>query len=223
MAPVSAEPMSLPVEVMTRAVKVLELKPWSMVVIRYFSRARAATGVRAPAGQHLQVGGRVAEVTVGVDRLQAVVDAMHPHQQHRGERDHPEGVGAHLVGGEVEGRLEVEGGRAQRDRGAQRPQRGVAGQPGDLVQGVGDPAGEAPAGDGLVLQPAQLAGPGQLAHQQQVPDLLERAVTGELGGVIAAVVVEALFTTDIPDQGLGHRHPLESLEGQGPAAPSRRA
>jgi hypothetical protein len=47
-----------------------------------------------------------------------------------------------------------------------------------------------------------------------MPDLLERAVTGELGGVVTAVVVEALFSTDIPDQGLGHRHPLEASRGK---------
>ena len=42
MAPVSAEPMSEPVDVTTRAVNVEELNPWSMVRIRYCSSARAA-------------------------------------------------------------------------------------------------------------------------------------------------------------------------------------
>ena len=44
MAPTTAEPRSAPVEVMTRAVKVEELNPWSVVEIRYCSMARAWSG-----------------------------------------------------------------------------------------------------------------------------------------------------------------------------------
>jgi len=44
MAPTTAAPRSAPVEVMTRAVNVDELKPWSMVEMRYFSSARALAG-----------------------------------------------------------------------------------------------------------------------------------------------------------------------------------
>ena len=44
MAPTTAAAASAPVEAMTRAVKVDELKPWSTVRIRYCSRARASAG-----------------------------------------------------------------------------------------------------------------------------------------------------------------------------------
>ncbi len=46
MAPVTAAARSAPVEVMTRAVKVEALKPWSMVRIRYCSTARTWAGRR---------------------------------------------------------------------------------------------------------------------------------------------------------------------------------
>ena len=44
MAPTTAEPRSAPVDVITRAVKVDELNPWSVVEIRYCSMARACSG-----------------------------------------------------------------------------------------------------------------------------------------------------------------------------------
>ena len=48
-APVSAEPMSEPVDVITREVNVEELKPWSMVRIKYCSSALAVRGAgRSP-------------------------------------------------------------------------------------------------------------------------------------------------------------------------------
>ena len=43
MAPQTAAARSAPVEVMTRAVKVEELNPWSMVRMRYCSSARASS------------------------------------------------------------------------------------------------------------------------------------------------------------------------------------
>ena len=43
-APTTAEPRSAPVDVITRAVNVDALKPWSIVEIRYCSTARAYSG-----------------------------------------------------------------------------------------------------------------------------------------------------------------------------------
>ena len=45
MAPTTAAARSAPVEVMTRAVNVDALKPWSMVEMRYCSTARACSAV----------------------------------------------------------------------------------------------------------------------------------------------------------------------------------
>jgi len=78
-------------------------------------------GIRPLAGQHLEVGGGVAQVGIGIDRRQPLVHAVEPHEQDGGERDHPQRVGADLVGGEVERRLEIQGRCAQRDRGAECP------------------------------------------------------------------------------------------------------
>ena len=75
MPPVTAAARSAPVEVMTRAVNVEALKPWSMVSIWYCSTARALSGSGALAGEHPQVVGAVAQVGVGVDRLVALARA----------------------------------------------------------------------------------------------------------------------------------------------------
>ena len=44
MAPVTAAPRSAPVDAITRAVNVEELKPWSIVEIRYRSSAQTCCG-----------------------------------------------------------------------------------------------------------------------------------------------------------------------------------
>ena len=53
MPPVTAPARSAPVEVMTRAVNVEALKPWSIVSIWYCSTARAVSGSgRSPVSIH---------------------------------------------------------------------------------------------------------------------------------------------------------------------------
>ena len=136
-APVSADPMSDPVEVITRAVNVDELNPWSMVRIRYCSSARIARCVRALAGEHLDVGARVAEVRVRLDRLEAEVVAVQAHQQHRDDRRHLQAFPADLLGRDVEGRLLLERRSGERHRRAERHQRRVPGKRGDLREQVG--------------------------------------------------------------------------------------
>ena len=51
---------------------------------------------------------------------------------------------------------------------------------------------------------------GQVALVEQVPDVLQRALLGQLHGVVLAVVVEALLAPDVAHRGLGHDHALEA-------------
>ena len=75
-APTIAEPRSAPVEVMTRAVKVDALKPWSIVEMRYCSIARRVLGRGHLAGEHVEVVRRVGEVGMRRDRLEAVAQPV---------------------------------------------------------------------------------------------------------------------------------------------------
>ena len=53
-------------------------------------------------------------------------------------------------------------------------------------------------------------GVGQLAVDEEGPDVLERAVLRQLDGVVLAVVEEALLAADVADARLGHDHALEA-------------
>ena len=64
--------------------------------------------------------------------------------------------------------------------------------------------------DGELRERLQLGVVGQLALDEQVPDLLERAAAGQLDGVVAAVVEEALLAAHVADRGLGDGDALEA-------------
>ena len=56
----------------------------------------------------------------------------------------------------------------------------------------------------------QLGVVGQVADGDEVPDLLEAVVAGELGGVVAAVVEEAGLAVDVADRGVGDGDAVEA-------------
>ena len=65
------------------------------------------------------------------------------------------------------------------------------------------------AGD-LGAEGGQLGVVGQVADGDEVPDLLEGVVAGEVGGVVAAVVEEARFAVDVADGGVGDGDAVEA-------------
>ena len=63
--------------------------------------------------------------------------------------------------------------------------------------------------DGELGECLQLRVVGQLALDEQMPDLLERAAARQFHGVVPAVVEEAFFAAYVADRGLGDRDTLE--------------
>ena len=214
MPPTTAAARSAPVEVMTRAVNVEALKPWSTVVIWYCSMPRARSGLGHLAGDHVEVVGRVAQVGVGVDGLLAVVQAVEGGQRGRHDGTDLHGVVAQLLGGDVERRLEVEGRADERDDRAQAVEGQEAlGRLGDGRELSGDRRRQHPVGHDLGLEGLPLGRRGQLALEHQVPDVLQRPLLGQVRGRVLAVVVEALLAPDVAHRRLGHDHPGQALGG----------
>ncbi len=166
------------------------------------------------AGEHVQVVGGVGQVGVGVDRLEALVEAVQGHDQGRHDRAGLHGVGPQLLLADVEPRLEVEGVREQRVGGAE----GVEGD--EVLAGGGDGGQQVLHRRRDVAQRPDLLGEGlplgragKVALVEEVPDVLQRHLLGQLDGVVLAVVVEALLAPDVADFGLGHDHAFEPAAG----------
>ena len=197
MAPTTAAARSAPVEVMTRAVKVDALNPWSMVKMRYCSTARAWSArdlcPRASRGSSRRsersgrggsAPGRLASRWAAVSRVGTTAQSRSAWA--RSSSWSMSWVGRHpssAPSNETAVRRTSSGGPIGRGTGS------TAATPvGELAQ-AGHLGGEAPP-----------AGPvGQLAVEEQVPDVLERASCGQLGRVLA-VVVEALEAPDVADR-----------------------
>ena len=70
-------------------------------------------------------------------------------------------------------------------------------------------AGTTRSGFTSAANASRSAADGQVPVEEQVPDVLERQLVGQLDGVVLAVVVEALEAADVADRGLGDDHALE--------------
>src|SRR5690606_14824409 len=73
----------------------------------------------------------------------------------------------------------------------------------EVRQQVRELRGELAVGGHGGLEFGELLVGGEFAADHEVPDLLEGAVLGEVDGVVLAVVVEALFASDVADLGVG--------------------
>ena len=69
--------------------------------------------------------------------------------------------------------------------------------------------GHDPQRDHLRRERLPLGRAGQAPLEEQVPDVLERQLVGQLHRVVLAVVVEALLAADVADLRLGHDDALE--------------
>jgi hypothetical protein len=171
-------------------------------------------GIGDLAGEHVEVVGAVGQVGVRVDGVEALVEPVERHDQRGDHGAHLHGVGPQLVGLDVEAGLEVLGERHQRHRRAQGVERreGVAAR-GDGRQQGPHRLGDLAEGTDLGEEGVALGRRGQLALEEQVPDVLQRALLAEVDGAVLPVVVEALHPPHVADLGLGHDHPLEPRRG----------
>ena len=112
-----------------------------------------------------------------------------------------------LVGLDVVRRAPPELGRQQRHGGAQPVERCAA--PADGGQ-HGTHAGRecTPAPD-LCTEGGCGGRVGEIAVEQEMPDVLERALLGQLDRRVLPVVEEALLAAHVADRRLGHHHALE--------------
>ena len=79
----------------------------------------------------------------------------------------------------------------------------MVGDAGELREHLLDRTGDLPEGADLVEEHLPLGEGGQLAVEEEVPDVFEGAGLGQLDRVVLAVVVEALEAADVTDVGLG--------------------
>ena len=91
------------------------------------------------------------------------------------------------------------------------PSSGPSPAAGDRGQDGARPAGRASQRGAIsATKPARSAGVGERALEHEVPDVLQRALLGELDAPVLAVVVEALVAADVADRGLGDDHALQA-------------
>ena len=200
-APTRQAATSAPVEAMTRAVNVDALKPWSMVEIEVVLDRAGVLRVRLRAGEHVQVVGGVREVVARLDRVQAPAE---PVQRGRAA------VGTAARGGQrVARRCSASRSYTGRKPAARTEQRQRGAQPGER-SGPPSPrrwpaARRAPrraaraAPRSRAAKAARASRVGQVAVEQQMPDVLEAAGLRELDGGVLAVVVEALAPPDVTE------------------------
>ena len=119
-------------------------------------------------------------------------------------------LGGPLVGVDVDERAQAELVGGDRDRRpGRRPSVAPVARASGSSTGSSD-AGSTPLGGDGGSERGQLGGVGQVADGHEVPDLLEAVVAGELGGVVAAVVVEAGLAVDVADGGVGDGDAVEA-------------
>jgi hypothetical protein len=165
---------------------------------------------RCVAEQHVQVVGGVAQVGAGRHRLGARPQPVEGGDQGGGGGGEPQGVGPQPGPVDVERRGEtLHGGQQRQARAQPGHRRGDAA--GDAGQGVEHGGGEHPPRRHLGHERRALVDRGgQLAVDQQVPHVLERAALGQLRRRVLAVVVEALGPPHVAEGGLGHDHALQT-------------
>ena len=85
-----------------------------------------------------------------------------------------------------------------------RSHRSQSGKHGGQTSGDGAETGH--LGD----EPLRTRPVGELAVEQELPDVFERSSCGQVGGRVLAVVEEPFLSAYVADRGLGHYHPFEA-------------
>ena len=121
----------------------------------------------------------------------------------------PQRLGGAVVGPEVDQRSQTEVVGCDRQGGADPSERGP-GRSGEGLEDGLERGGEGAGAPDDAPEGGELAGVGQVADGDEVPDLLEAAGAGEDGGVVAAVVVSALGAEHVADRGVGDGDAVEA-------------
>jgi hypothetical protein len=160
------------------------------------------------AAEHVQEVGRVTEVRRRPDRLLAAPDAV-VSTDGRGQ-----------LAGEADGLAQIRrrcqvGGvgiehAEQRHRGLQRPHR--VGALGHQREGPQQLLGQGAGRHQLGAEVLELSRGRQLAVPEQVGDLLERGLAGQIGDVVAAVGQAAMGAVEVAQPGLGGDHALQPAD-----------
>ena len=211
MAPTMQAPTSAPVEAMTRAVNVDALKPWSMVAIRYCSRARARSG---SGSSPVSIQRRLAAVprsgrgSIGSRPCRSWYSAASERRRHRGQRQRVEPA----LG---RGRCRAPAAsRARRRRATARcaaRRAGPAARGGDGGQHAADRGrARSAAARPRRRRPGARSASGRCPSTNRCQTSSNEHVPGQVDRRVLAVVVEALAAPDVADRGVGDHHPLET-------------
>ncbi len=163
---------------------------------------------RHGAREHVKVVGRHAQVVPRRHRLLARAEPIGRRQNGRHHRAQPEGLVMELRGCNVVRRLPFELGAEHGDRGPQH----IEGLP--QARKLGEQVAQARRHGAtpphLIGEGSRCGQPRQLAAEQEVPDVFERALPGQVDSRVLPVVEEALLTADVADRRLGHDHAFQS-------------
>ena len=167
-------------------------------------------GVLGPglaAGQHEEVIGGKAQVVTRLDGRFASAQPVRGGQDRRHHRAEAERLVGQFLGTDVVGRTPAELGAEERHGGPQHVEWRAA--PADSRQHSAETGREGAALSHFRRERGSGGRIGELAAEQEMPGVLERALLGQLDGGVLPVVEETLLAPHVADGRLGHHHTFE--------------
>ena len=151
----------------------------------------------------------MAELGSAVERIEAEADSLQGGDDRRHHGGHAQCLGGALVRLDVDEWPQTQLVGGDRQGGAHSPERWPRRRRQWTEHGR-DRCGQHPMAGDLGAERRQLAIVGQVPDGDEVPDLLEGVVSGQVGGIVAAVVEEARFAVDVADGGVGDGDAVET-------------
>ena len=201
--------MSAPVDATTRAVNVDALNPWSIVRIRYCSSARAASGVGVSpvtARRYAAVGASSGRWSIG---SWPEADAVQGGDDRRDDGGDAQGLCLARSSGSMSMSGRTPSSSAAIETAARtRPSVGPVARASGSRTGTSD-AGRTRAAATSLRNASSSASSGSVPRATRCQTASNGWLAGELGRVVAAVVVEAGLPVDVTDGGLGDGDAVE--------------
>ncbi len=163
---------------------------------------------RLLARQHEEVVGGEAQVAPRLDRLVPGAQPVRRGQDRRHHRAQADGLVVQLVGVDVVGGAPTQLRAEDGHRGAQDVERRSPTR--QRRQQRGEPRRHDTPPPHLVGKGGRGHRVGQLAPEEEMPDVLERALLGQVDGRVLPVVEEALLAAHVADGRLRHHHALQA-------------